>query len=187
MPAMAYDALQESVRLLQDGLPPGSVALSRRRRHAALAVDRDGDVAATLFLRRGVSGEPWLDAHALDRTGGEWRILGGGSGNAGDVAHGPRPSIRELGALGVSLGGGATVRNAGRRLPWGARWVRWAELRAAREVERLVVGDRVMRVPEHGVALVVWRSRPPRVVAQDAAGSRLGEIAVADTLGRRPR
>jgi hypothetical protein len=49
---LVYDALAESVRLLE-GAPPASEArLSRRVRHLPLALDRDDDVAATMFLRR---------------------------------------------------------------------------------------------------------------------------------------
>lgn len=178
MASVAYDILQESLRLLHDEAPPVNVALSRRRRHAALAVDRDGDVAVTLFLQRGVSGEPWLDAHTLERTREGWRVLGGGSSSTGDIAREARPTIRDLGSPAVALGGGGTARNAGRLMPWGARWVRWAELRAAREAEQLVVEDRVLHVAEHGVAVVVWSRRPPRVIAQDAAGIHLGAIPI---------
>ena len=80
---MAYAVLEESVRLLEGLDAPASVLhLSRRIRHLPVAVDREDDVAATMFLRRGVSGEPWIDVHSLVRSEGRWRPLGGGSGNA---------------------------------------------------------------------------------------------------------
>src|SRR3954454_534314 len=94
--AMSYDALAESLRLL-DGAPPAQVArLSRRVRFLPLAVDRDGDVAATCFLRRGVSGAALLDTHLLERTADRWRLLGGGGG-PGDHALLPRPGMAESG------------------------------------------------------------------------------------------
>lgn len=46
---VAYSALDESLRLLQGAPPEQTARLSRRRRHVPLAVDRDGDVAATMF------------------------------------------------------------------------------------------------------------------------------------------
>jgi hypothetical protein len=79
---MAYDALVESVRLIEHGLPDAPGRLSRRRRFDPVAVDVDGDIAVTMFVRRGVNGELWRDNHALCRRRGGWHVLGGGSGNA---------------------------------------------------------------------------------------------------------
>jgi len=53
-PLVAYDIEAESRRLIADGLPDRPVQLSRRRRFAPVAVDVDGDVAGTWFVRRGV-------------------------------------------------------------------------------------------------------------------------------------
>src|SRR3954453_9971534 len=102
---MSYDALAETLRLL-DGPPPSQVArLSRRVRFLPLAVDRDGDVAATMFLRRGVSGVPLRDVNSLELTEGGWRMLGGGGG-PGDEATEARPRLADLGSPGVSHGQG---------------------------------------------------------------------------------
>lgn len=179
---MAYAALEESVRLLNGEAPSQQLRLSRRTRHLPVAVDQDGDVAATLFLRRGVSAEAWLDVHALERAGSSWRVLGGGSGNrAGDV-FGPRPSLADLDAVAVEFGAGGCVRNAGRLMPWGARWLRWVELRVADEVATLALPTREVAVAEHGVAVVVWTSRrPPVLVATDGQGGCLGQVTIGRT------
>lgn len=185
---MAYDALAESLRLLE-GTPAAAVArLSRRTRHLPLAVDRDGPVAATMFLRRGVSGEPWLDVHSLELTrGGAWRILGGGSGNGGDAVLAPRPALAAVPAPAEVLGWRGTLRNAERLMPWGGKWVRWAQLRVAVEVTSLGVGDRQVAVSAHGAALVVWAGRrPPRVLALDAAGRALQAVALPAYLAGPP-
>jgi hypothetical protein len=144
-----------------------------------LAVDRDGDVAATLFLRRGVSGEPQLDSHVLERTADRWRLLGGGGGPSDDVLT-PRPGLAESGVA-VCSGGGGVARSGNRLLPWRRRdgWISHAEIRAAREVAVLQVGVRLVPVAAHGCAVVVWTRRPPRVTALDAAGTVLGDIPVA--------
>ena len=176
---MSYDALAESLRLL-DGAPPSQVArLSRRVRFLPLAVDRDGDVAATVFLRRGVSGAALLDTHVLERTADRWRLLGGGGG-PGDHALTPRPGLAEIGAA-VCPGAGGVARSGNRLLPWRRRdgWISYAEIRAAREVAVLRVGTRLVPVPAHGCAVVVWTRRPPRVRALDAAGTVVGEVPVA--------
>lgn len=49
-----------------------SMGASRGGRFLPVAADADGDIAVTMFLRRGVSGLPWLEAwtwNATARTG----------------------------------------------------------------------------------------------------------------------
>ena len=172
---MSYDPLAESLRLLQGAPVSGSTTLSRRVRHLPLAVDRDGDVAATMFLRRGVSGVPLLDVHTLELVHGSWRVLGGGGG-PGHEAVGPRPRLADLGSPAVSHGSGGTARTSGRWRRDG--WVGWAELRVAREVAVLRVGARDVKVAGHGCALVVWARKPPPVTALDASGAELGPVPI---------
>lgn len=175
---MAYAALEESVRILEGlDLPASALRLSRRIRHLPVAVDREDDVAATMFLRRGVSGEPWIDVHSLARGEGGWRLLGGGSGTADQSLLADGREAADAAVFARSLGGGGTVLNADRLMPWGAKWVRWAELRMAAGVATLQVGDRSIPVAPHGVALIVWGSRrPPRAVALGADGQELGQL-----------
>lgn len=174
---MAYNALEESLRLLAGGGAPDVARLTRRVRHVPLAVDRHGDVAATMFLRRGVSGEPWIDVHTLEHVEGEWRTMGGGSGDNGEAVLLPRRSVQETGRLATAMGGGGTVRNPNRPMPWGKVWVRWVELRAAAEVHTLMVAGRAVPVAPHGAAVVVWQtSSPPSITALDGAGRRLGRV-----------
>lgn len=156
---MAYDALAASVELIERGLPGTAPHLSRRTRFAPVAVDVDDEVAVTVFVRRGVSGEAWLDEHALEHRGGAWHLLGGGSGNVGDEVLTPRPSAEELGADVVERGAGMTIRNADRIMPWGAQYVRWQLMRVAAGIGFLRVGHRRVQVPDHGLAVVVWSSR----------------------------
>jgi hypothetical protein len=179
---MRYAMLEESVLLIERRASPAqTLQLSRRVRHLAVASDRDGDVAAAMFLRRGVNGEPWVDVHSLEWQPSGWRLLGGGSGNGGDNLLTVRPPLTQLGTPGVNFGGGGSLRNPERPMPWGARWLRWAELRLVEEVATLLVGDRHLPVAAHGIALVVWQSRHrPPVVALDEAGRELGSLDVRD-------
>lgn len=174
-----YDRLAESLRLLE-GAPPASEArLSRRVRWLPLAVDREGDVAATMFLRRGVSGIAEIDVHSLELHDGRWRMLGG-SGGPGAAALEPRPDQASLQALAVSRGGGGTARSGS--LGWDrSRWVWWAELRVAREAAALLVnGERRIPVAAHGMALVVWTDQRPEIAALDAAGVVLGSVTLPE-------
>ena len=180
---MSYDALAESIRLLE-GTPPASEArLSRRVRYLPLAADQEGDVAATMFLRRGVSGIPELDVHSLERTDDGWRMLGG-SGGPGAAALELRPDRASLHALAVSFGSGGTARSSSRSLGWAPDpWVWWAELRVAREVAELAVGDRRLPVAPHGLAVVVWTDRRPDIAAFDASGVFLGTVPLRNRSG----
>jgi hypothetical protein len=175
---VSYDALAESLRLLEGASLPHAARLSRRIRHVPLAVDRDGDVAVTMFLRRGVSGFPLLDVNALELTDSGWRVLAGGGG-PGDGATAARRRIADLGGPAVSYGGGGTARA---RIGWFGwirdDWVSWAELRVAEEVSAVRVETRLLPVADHGNAVVVWTRRRPRVVALDASGTVLGPITL---------
>lgn len=175
---MTYDALAESVSLLEGAPAADGARLSRRVRHVPLAVDRDGDVAATLFLRRGVNGVPLLDVHTLEFIQGGWRMLGG-VGGPGDIATDARPRLADLGQPAVSHAGGGTARTSHSRL-LGSRdtWVSWMELRVAEEVSALRVNSRLVPVASHGCAVVVWTGEPPGVAALDAAGTVLGPVSV---------
>lgn len=181
---MAYDALAESTALIEHGLTADPLRLSRRRRFAALAVDVDGDLACTLFTVRG-AGHVRRETHLLERRGGSWTPLGGGgSGGGDDDGLADRPSTAELGALLVGSGSGSVLRNAGRRMPWGARYAYDAELRASSDVHSVAVGDRVLTVPRHGHLVVVWSTRrPPSAVARDAAGRPLAELRLPGVGG----
>lgn len=173
---MPYDALAESLRLIEHGLPEVPDRLSRRRRFAPVAVDVDGDVAVTMFARRGVSGTIWRDNHTLCRRRDGWQVLGGGSGNNTGGLLGDR-SARRLSGDWVRTGGGGTNRDAGRLIPIPPhRWVRYATLQVAAEVATVdIAGRRRIVVPRHGTVCVVWGSRrPPTVTLRDAAANELG-------------
>lgn len=168
---MAYDQLVESRRLIAEGPPDTPYRLSRRRRFIPLAVDVDGDVAATLFVRRGVSGNPHLEAWALERREGDWVVLGGGSGDGFDELFEPRDAME--GQL-RRLGGGWTLRGSDRLLPWPRRGISHFEMRLGARVASLEVGQRRVEVAPHGVAIVVWRSRnPPTIRLLAATGGPL--------------
>lgn len=140
---MSYDRLAECLQLIEHGPPAVTPErLSRRTRFVPLAVDVVGDVAATMFVRRSVSGTPEVEDHVLERVAGEWRLLGGSGGSGDDDLLSDRPPHAELGGLLRGHGGGSTARagrgsRRGLRPPF--RYVRYGEYRAACEVDRVVV------------------------------------------------
>jgi len=158
---VAYDRLVESRRLIADGVPDTPFWLSRRRRFIPLAVDIDGDVAATLFVRRGVSGNPHLEVCTLERQEGDWVVLGGGGGAGHDELFEPRAAMEEHIQR---LGGGWTLRAGDRLLPWPRRGISHAEMRFGAQVAVMDVDQRRIQVAPHGVAIVVWRSRTPPTI-----------------------
>ena len=182
---MAYDVLAESRRLIADGLPDGPVRLSRRHRFAPVAVDVDGDIACTRFVRRGV-GCFWDDTHLLIRDGPDWMYRGGGGAGSGGPwsAEAFEAARDEVGPDQLRADGGASVRiDADGWLPWKGRWLRVTELLAGRRVAEVLVDDRRrLAVPPHGHLVVVWAShRAPRVSARDAAGRELTGFTVPRT------
>ncbi len=78
---MGYDALTESLRLIESRELAPVTRLSRRRRHVSMAVDVAGDIAVTMFLRRSV-GCNVQEIHVLAHHSGKWFMLGGGGGSA---------------------------------------------------------------------------------------------------------
>jgi hypothetical protein len=184
---MAYDALEESLKLLADGPPLSPGQLTRRRRFVPMAVDRDDDVAVTLFARRGVSGQPLDESWVLELRDGEWKILGGGSGTAPDDLLAARPPAAQLGEIVQEHGVGSSLRNADRIVPWGAKHVSYAHLRVAAEVGHVLAAGRSIQVASHGHMVVVWSSRrPPLVAVFNCGGEQLLEF-VPKGLSEGPR
>jgi hypothetical protein len=176
---VAYDRLAESLRLIDGEAFADPVALSRRRRFAPLAVDVDGDVAVTLFVRRGVSGRPELESWTFERRAGLWACLGGGGGGYswGDPLA-ARPGTGELGAPARVMVCGWTARRRRPRFSVRRRGVSYLSARVAREVATIRVGrDRRIRVPGHGNVVVCWGSpRAPSVELLDMDGRSLGFV-----------
>ena len=193
---MAYNALAESIALIESRQVQRVERLSRRRRFAAMSVDVAEDLAVTSFARRGV-GCTWHDTHVLARRQGQWVLLGG-SGGTGDgdrelLADRPQmlrewsPAVDAPGlvpACGRSLlvsGSAGGVRESGDsgtgRWPWSGRWVSHTAVRASAAVESLVVAGRMLPVPWHGRVVVVWTGRRgPRVVAHDGSGQQIDNV-----------
>jgi hypothetical protein len=185
---VAYDVLAESVALIEAGRVEPVPRLSRRRRFAAMAVDVVGDVAATLFARRGV-GCVWKEIHVLALRDREWTYLGGGGGTVDEDLLADRPAVlpsllglgREAGAdprvMTVSGTGGVSEGGDGTGRQHGKRWISYAELWVTVQVTSLQIAERLLVVPWHGHVVVVWPERQPqRVVALDEDGKSLGEI-----------
>jgi hypothetical protein len=178
---VAYDVEAESRRLIADGLRDQTVRLSRRHRFVPLAVDVDGDIACTRFVRRG-AGCFHDETHLLTRAGHLWTYRGGGGGDyfdrwSTDEFYRARD---ELGPDGLEIQGGPSVRLDYRWLPLPGRSVRATHLLVGRSVIEVVVdGRRRLMVPGHGRLAVVWASRrPPRVSARDAAGRELASTVL---------
>jgi len=105
----------ESRRLIADGLPDRPVQLSRRRRFAPVAVDVDGDVAGTWFVRRGV-GCFWDEIHLLVHQANGWSYKGGGGGSSGEACAGTWPLWWSMPGGGCSCHITAARSWCGRRL-----------------------------------------------------------------------
>jgi hypothetical protein len=156
---VAYDALAESVALIESRRVEPVPRLSRRRRFAAMAVDMDGDVAASMFARRGV-GCIWQETHVLAHRDGQWARLGGGGASSEEDLLADRPAVLpdylRLGRKAVT-GAGAQViavsgsggvlddRDETRRRPGSGRWISYADVRVSAQVTSVRVAERRLR------------------------------------------
>lgn len=193
---MAYDRLAESVALIEAGRVEPVPRLSRRRRFAAMAVDLAGDIAVSMFARRGV-GCVWKEIHVLALRDGEWRWLGSSGSDGDQDPLADRPAVlpgflgsgreavqgAEPRVMAVSGSGGVLDDGAGTgRWPQRERWINYAELRVNAQVKSVHVAERLLAVPWHGHVVVVWSERqPPRVVALDEGGQSRAEMQLAST------
>jgi hypothetical protein len=190
---VAYDVSAESSALIEAGRVERVPRLSRRRRFAAMAVDVSGDIAVSMFARRGVSCV-WQDIHVLALREGVWRHLGGGAGTAGQDLLADRPAVlpvfggrrREAvqgadpGVMAASGSGGVFDGGDGSR--WSPRWISYAVLRVNAQVRSVHAAERLLVVPWHGQVAVVWSDPGPlRVVALDERGTLLAEMQLAST------
>ena len=164
--------------LLQKGLP-GAVPreLDDEHRFIPLGVDINGDVAATVFIRRltrGVmAGRPGLEKSVFQRRDGNWVYLGGGAGPFEEYPLADRLPAAGPGGYLRAIGYGQAYLKEPRRFPWGARYAFHAVLRASAEVHRLQAGDRVLDLPFHGHAVLAWPGqRGPAVIALASDGSQ---------------
>jgi hypothetical protein len=187
---VAFDVYAESVRLIESRHVEPVLRLSRRRRFAPMGVDVVGDIAVTMFARRGV-GCSLSQSYVLGRRGGQWLLLGGGSDTAGDDLLANRPArlpeepAHAHGAYtGIEpsilrLDGGGGVRDSGGRadwLPWSGRWISYVVLRVSAQVASLETDGRRLVVPWHGRVVIAWTKRRPSVVnVYDDRGQVLGE------------
>ncbi|WP_285696682.1 hypothetical protein [Actinomadura sp. NBRC 104412] len=182
-----HDVHAECLRLLRDGLPETAHAgLDDGQEFVPLCLDVDGDIAVVTFLRRQGdltrSVPPFIEGWTFHRRDGEWLELGGAGGAAPDQPL-ARRSAAELGGPLLRYGTGKTVRNANRLLPWGAKWVSQARLWVASEVAALRVGSRLLKVPAHGHAVVVWGARrAPVVEALSEDGTVLGTLDLGPAI-----
>jgi hypothetical protein len=168
---VTYDALAESLRLIDGGPIAGSEPLTRRHRVLPVALDVDVDIAVTVFLRRAHGGAEWQN-HLLSRGSEGWHLLGGGGWGFDDldVLTRVRTSV-ELGgpARASGAGGVAVSRND---LPTSrARWLSYAMIDTTAAVDRVSLsGLRTVVRPVHGHIVVIWRGAE-RVSATVLGGS----------------
>ena len=193
---MAYDALKESLALIESRRVEPVRRLTRRRRFAAMALDVAGDTAVSMFARRGV-GCVWQETHVLVLRDGQWARLGGGGTTsdaelladrpavlpdylrlARDTVTGADPQVIVVSGSGGVLDG----RDEPDRRPVSGRWISYADVRVNAQVTSVQVSARWLSVPWHGHVLVVWSAGPPpRVVAHDERGQALGEVLLSST------
>jgi hypothetical protein len=150
-----------------------------------LAVDINGDVAATVFVRQirppgleHATGLPGVEQASFQQRDGDWVYLGGGESipfEGYPLAERP-PAASQRGHL-RRLGSGQTSLEGTHRFPWHARYAFHVMLRASAEVHQLQAGARALDVPFHGYAVLTWANRrEPTIIALALDGTRLASM-----------
>ncbi|GMA30725.1 hypothetical protein [Litorihabitans aurantiacus] len=181
---MAYDALAESLRLIETGTLAPRASLSRSCRHLAMAVDVAGNYAVTMFARRSV-GRTVIDSWVLARRDGSWSMICGETGsNAAEHRLQYRPARLDVGLppeLGLSshiaTSHTGMARDTGVRSvfrPTG-RWVYFTSVKVSAEVATVSISGRQVIVPWHGEVPFVWTGRRPQIEARAEDGTLLGQ------------
>ncbi|MBR7743126.1 hypothetical protein KC207_07465 [Phycicoccus sp. BSK3Z-2] len=193
---MAYDALAESVRLIESRELQPVLRLSRRRRFAAMSVDIADDVAVTTFARRGV-GCLWSETHILVQRQGLWQMVGGGGASEDENLLGPRPGHLPAGPVDLRAtkqgvdprvfviggGGGVSVPGSG-QWPRRSRWISYVDIRVNADVVSIVVDGRRIPVPWHGrLAVLGGRRGSFELALYDGAGRLLGTVRAQHPKG----
>jgi hypothetical protein len=156
-------------------------------------VDEVRAVAAVWLLQAG-SPDPTEHAFQFERMD-SWRCLGWSSSPARFLSLTGRPSIASAPVRAIELLTSGSIRSrldregaaGGHRDSAGSTgWVAYAGFRLAAEAETLQIGERLIRIPDHGYVIAAWRSpaadvRPP-IAALRKDGSPLTVIGPNEHL-----
>jgi hypothetical protein len=156
-------------------------------------MDLDGGIGAVWLVWRPRSAKAETHTALIERCGGHWQYTGGSSVSGVPVA--ADRSARQPGQIGmIEIGAEAGgLSYAYRLLPTHsitlAPWVGASELQVAAEVSHLLLGERRIKVPGHGMLIVAWKSRytgigglRPLIVAVGRDGSELSRIGPHDSM-----
>jgi hypothetical protein len=160
----------------------------------AADMDTDAGVGAIWLVGQPESTKAETYTALMERCGGQWQYIGGGSSSGGDVPAN-RAAAGQPGQIGlIELQGGAGVlsyayRQQHPRSISTAPWIGSSELQLASGVSHLLVGDRRIEVPGHGRLIVAWKSPStgnrglrPLIVAVGLDGSELSRIGPHDRM-----
>jgi hypothetical protein len=151
-------------------------------------VDEVRAVAAVWLLQAGRP-DPTEHAFQFERMD-SWRCLGWSSGSARFLSPTSRPSIASAPAGAIELLTSGSIRSrldtegqaaeGYNDVAGSTGWVAYAGFRLAAEAETLQLGERLIRIPDHGYVIAAWRSlaadvRPP-IAALRKDGSPLTVI-----------
>lgn len=170
---MTYDRLAESIRLIDGGPLAGAEALTRRRRFLPVAVDVDGDIAVTVFLRRAHGGAEW-EQHVLIACESRWSLLGGGGSGLEELDVLTHPVPVAAGHFLQEDGSGGVATDSG--------WIQYALLFSGPKVNLVLVDRRrEIRPPQHGRMAIVWRGHQRvSVTALDHRGQELETLRLGE-------
>ncbi len=135
------------------------------------------DIAVVTFITSMPDEKSYCSQHyVFELVGGVWEYLGGGSASMGSPCPVRLPQAG-LGGAHLKLTGHGLTRRRSPGLYPERRWIATAELQLSDEAQTLLLDERPVTVPGHGIVSAVWSTlRPTTATALAADGRALSSL-----------
>ncbi|WP_157963837.1 hypothetical protein [Actinocorallia populi] len=166
------EVLRECRRILEDGKVEAPSFTAPVSGTFPLNCDIAEDIAVVTFITSMPDDRSYCSEHyVFERADGAWEYLGGGSASM-DSPCPVRLPRTGLGGAHLRLTGHGLTRRRRPALFPERRWIVTAELQLCDEAAALLLNDRPVTVPGHGIVSAVWPTLQPATATALAADGR---------------
>lgn len=171
------EVLKECRRVLEEGRVAAPLRPTPALGTFPLNCDIAEDIAVVTFLTSMPDEKSYCsEQYVFELADGVWEYLGGGSASM-DSPCPVRLPRTGLGGAHLRLTGHGLTRRRSPGLYPERRWIVTAELQLCDEAETLLLDERPVAVPDHGIVSAVWPTlRPATATALAADGRTLSSL-----------